>query len=154
MPCVAKTRPLAKMGVLIDYEQFCGAAAHDKSGDVSLLPDGSRISCEELNAEMNNLRKDVCLIDCRDALQFDICRLDNSTNIPLPEILNGRANDLIKKTCIGKKRVYLICRRGNDSQVAVDRLVKDDFMSDFIVKDVKGGLTSWAKRIDPDFPIY
>ena len=50
--------------------------------------------------------------------------------------------------------VVCVCRRGNDSQIAVNTLrekLKDDSVT---VTDITGGLTSWSKKIDPDFPIY
>ena len=47
--------------------------------------------------------------------------------------------------------MFVICRRGNDSQVAV-KLLKDHLGSK--VKDISGGLTEWANTIDTQFPIY
>ena len=50
--------------------------------------------------------------------------------------------------------VVFVCRRGNDSQIAVNRLkekLKDEAVT---LMDISGGLTSWAKKIDPDFPTY
>ena len=50
--------------------------------------------------------------------------------------------------------VVFVCRRGNDSQVAVNRLkekLKDEAVT---LVDISGGLNSWAKKIDPDFPTY
>ena len=50
--------------------------------------------------------------------------------------------------------VYVVCRRGNDSQVAVQKL-KNHFKSDSIqFKDITGGLHAWAKHIDTNFPVY
>ena len=50
--------------------------------------------------------------------------------------------------------VVFVCRRGNDSQIAVNKLkekLKDEAVT---LVDISGGLTSWAKKIDPDFPTY
>lgn len=50
--------------------------------------------------------------------------------------------------------VICVCRRGNDSQVAVQKLqaiLQDAGVS---VKDIIGGLHSWARHIDKDFPVY
>lgn len=48
--------------------------------------------------------------------------------------------------------VIFICRRGNDSQVAVNMLkTKLNVKS---IYDVEGGLHAWATKIDKQFPIY
>ena len=51
--------------------------------------------------------------------------------------------------------VFVVCRRGNDSQKAVLELEKvlqgNKAME---IKDIKGGLHAWARIIDPNFPIY
>jgi rhodanese-related sulfurtransferase len=50
---------------------------------------------------------------------------------------------------------YVVCRLGNDSQIAVDSLrsVCAPHASE-LVKDVLGGLRAWSKEIDPAFPVY
>jgi adenylyltransferase/sulfurtransferase len=48
--------------------------------------------------------------------------------------------------------VIVVCRRGNDSQTAVELLQALD--NSLSVKDIRGGLHAWAKDIDHDFPVY
>ncbi len=48
--------------------------------------------------------------------------------------------------------VYIVCRRGNDSQIAADILIKS--LHDSIIKDLIGGLNSWSETVDKNFPIY
>lgn len=48
--------------------------------------------------------------------------------------------------------IYVICRLGNDSQIAAESLRA--VASDIVIKDVVGGLRAWSKIIDPDFPYY
>jgi len=52
--------------------------------------------------------------------------------------------------------VYVICKMGNDSQKAVQALEKmsGSEVDSVSVKDICGGLSAWAKRIDPTFPQY
>lgn len=50
--------------------------------------------------------------------------------------------------------VYVICRRGNDSQLAVPLLQKVLGESVPFVNDIIGGLYNWSKTVDNDFPIY
>jgi rhodanese-related sulfurtransferase len=47
------------------------------------------------------------------------------------------------------KPVYVVCRFGNDSQVAVNLMkeVQDSFQS---VWDIKGGLNAWAEEFPED----
>ena len=50
--------------------------------------------------------------------------------------------------------VYILCRRGNDSQVAVT-LLKEEFSDrELTIKNIDGGLECWADTIDPLFPKY
>jgi adenylyltransferase/sulfurtransferase len=48
-------------------------------------------------------------------------------------------------------QVYVVCRRGNDSQRAVSLLGERGFVG---AKNIQGGLLEWARTIDPAFPIY
>lgn len=47
--------------------------------------------------------------------------------------------------------VYVVCRLGNDSQLAVRLLQKHGITN---ARDISGGLYKWATDIDPNFPIY
>jgi len=47
--------------------------------------------------------------------------------------------------------VYVVCRRGNDSQRAVSLFSEHGFKG---AKNIKGGLAEWAKTVDPNFPVY
>lgn len=47
--------------------------------------------------------------------------------------------------------VYVICRLGNDSQLAVNLLKDRGFNK---AKDVRGGLAAWSKLVDKEFPLY
>lgn len=47
--------------------------------------------------------------------------------------------------------VYIVCRRGNDSQLAA-RHLKLKLRKN--IKDIVGGLHAWTKQIDSNFPIY
>ena len=47
---------------------------------------------------------------------------------------------------------YLVCRLGNDSQIAADALRSAGIAG--VVKDLVGGLRAWSAEADPDFPVY
>jgi adenylyltransferase/sulfurtransferase len=48
--------------------------------------------------------------------------------------------------------VFVVCRRGNDSQIAAQHLQK--LVPGKTIKDIIGGLHAYTKQIDPNFPIY
>ena len=52
--------------------------------------------------------------------------------------------------------VFVICKLGNDSQKAVQVLEKmsGSELEEIVAKDISGGLTAWALKIDPTFPQY
>ena len=52
-------------------------------------------------------------------------------------------------------QVYVVCRRGNDSQMAVNILKNKLSKSDeLIIKDISGGLHEWHHKVDGNFPKY
>ena len=64
--------------------------------------------------------------------------------------------DLVKEQALSQSitsnSVVLVCRRGNDSQTAVQLL--QTLSSDLNIKDIRGGLHAWARDVDHDFPVY
>lgn len=134
---------------LIDYVQFCGAGATDKSQNKHLLTDSDRISVQDYKNVVENGVKHV-LIDVRQPVELEICRLPNSykkleTNKTV-EDLRALINEQ------STSAVYVVCRLGNDSQVAVQSLRSR--LKNAQIKDIKGGLHAWAQHVDQNFPVY
>lgn len=50
--------------------------------------------------------------------------------------------------------VFVVCRRGNDSQRGVMALRESLSGLHVSVRDIIGGLHSWAEDVDPSFPVY
>lgn len=50
----------------------------------------------------------------------------------------------------GEVQVFTVCRRGNDSQLAVNMLKEKGIKA----KDIIGGLNQWSKDIDTSFPSF
>lgn len=100
------------------------------------------------------------LVDVRPAHHYKIVSLPKSLNIPF-ERLEGRLSEISAALAREEENktgdaspgasLYVICRRGNDSQRAVDYLHKMGFPT---AKDIVGGLESWARDVDPNFPAY
>jgi len=137
---------------LIDYVEFCKSGPHDKTPSKNLLKKEDNISCKEFKTFLDQ-KVPYILLDVRHQLQYDICSLPNSLHIPLACL--EQKIDQIKeksKSCSGEDiPVFCICRRGNDSQEAVQILQSAGFKN---VKNIEGGLTQWGNQVDPSFPIY
>lgn len=147
-----------KLSQLIDYEHFCQAPANDKGKQLNILKDDERIDVDELKRIIEKKLPHL-LIDTRKHVEYEMCHIPNSVNIPLSQLdkVDGM-NELIDRINTMKKAaphidVIFICRRGNDSQIAT-RMVKDIIEIETDVKDVRGGLNAWSEYIDPTFPIY
>lgn len=127
---------------------------------LNLLPNESRISSNEYKEIVVNKEPHV-LVDVRPAHHFKIVSLPNSLNIPLSTLESRlpEISSILKKDDEEEKglvngssaKLYVVCRRGNDSQRAVQYLQKMGFTS---AKDIVGGLESWAQNVDPNFPTY
>lgn len=72
------------------------------------------------------------------------CVVNSSTETePVPDLQPDNS-------CTGSY-VLVVCRRGNDSQVAVDMLKQSGISW---VRDVIGGLNAWSELVDPEMPKY
>lgn len=120
---------------------------------LNLLSGDSRISSKDYGERLKNGEAHI-LVDVRPEHHFRIVSLPNSLNIPL-STLEKRVAEISSalKEAEGQRdaSLYVICRRGNDSQRAVNYLQKIGFTS---AKDIIGGLESWARDVDPSFPTY
>ncbi|XP_052869611.1 adenylyltransferase and sulfurtransferase MOCS3 [Anopheles cruzii] len=144
---------------LIDYEQFCGMRATDKDTALTLLEPQERITVREYHDNWLTTGRQHLLIDVRGANQYEMCQLPGTPiNIPIEDILHDRRTDEIiaQVQATGDSLpVYVVCRRGNDSQLAVrhlEPLFKERNLPP--PRDLIGGLHAWTKTIDPAFPIY
>ncbi|KXN68064.1 molybdopterin biosynthesis moeb protein [Conidiobolus coronatus NRRL 28638] len=138
---------------LIDYVQFCSSGPMDKSLNLKVLGKEDRISCLEYN-KIQQSKEDHILIDVREDVQFEICQLPNSINIPLNKL--EKELDTIHSKYDTKTPFYFLCRLGNDSQlaVAIYKRYLNEKGEDRVIKDIQGGLLSWTNEVDKDFPIY
>lgn len=131
---------------LIDYEQFCGMAATDKDSGLKLLDITERISVEDYNKVTDS----HLLIDVRSSNEFEICQMKNAINVPIKLLLADKIDDKLKQD-LKSKLVFVVCRRGNDSQLAVRHLAEKLNLKS---RDLIGGLHAWARLVDNNFPVY
>lgn len=145
----------------LDYATFCGL-----KDQMQILDNHDRISAKKYSNAREESGDEPILIDVREEVQFNICHVPASVNIPFSDIVaavNGNALskardsffDLLERCC-GKdltRPIYCICRFGNDSQFAVQKF--REWTAPHMVKgDIKGGLHAWRKEVDPTFPEY
>jgi adenylyltransferase/sulfurtransferase len=152
----------------MDYVQFCGV-----TNPVNLLSPDERVSA----VQYAEARKSISLsgrqhqvVDVREKVQFDLCHLYGSINIPFSLITSMRGHELDNdnegyaalrqlkssmQTSSGDP-IYVVCRLGNDSQIAVKKFKELGFDGHGRnwIGDVKGGLKAWKEKVDPSFPEY
>lgn len=125
----------------------------------------------------SNTKQPYILIDVRQPVQYAICKLDNSINIPLNQINNHidyikqliqqhnnqqlnnehkeHEHSAITQTT-SKPIIYTLCRRGIDSIHAAELLSKNSDISQYVdsICSIDGGLLAYSQHIDQTFPIY
>ena len=101
-------------------------------------------------------KKKCLVVDVRTEPEVEMCGLEGSLNIPLGNLQyegkRGETMEKLEKMLGEEKEIYVMCRRGNDSQVGVEILRK--MLPGVSVRDVVGGLHAWARDVDTNFPAY
>lgn len=136
----------------INYELFCG------SRNYNVCTPDERITVEMFESDYHTAKKDnrYVLLDVRPTHHFNISHFPDALNIPVKELkdMNGSFDKLKERipNLTQDSEMLVLCRYGNDSQIAT-RLLKDEFkMSN--VKDIRGGYFSYIDSIDPSIPKY
>ncbi|KAH8376710.1 hypothetical protein KR093_000981 [Drosophila rubida] len=136
---------------LIDYEQFCGMHATDKDNPLQLLDPEQRIDAVDYNTLQQEQQH--LLIDVRQPAEFEICKLPPAVNVPLAQILDDSYLKQLGPQLESKELpIVVLCRRGNDSQIAVQHM-RNRF-PEHSIRDLEGGLHAWSRLVDHSFPIY
>ncbi|RXK37431.1 hypothetical protein M231_05331 [Tremella mesenterica] len=92
----------------VDYETFCAGLASSTFASGSEV---RRVQVKKLVEIFEDMENTV-VIDTRPEVEYDMCHLPLTINIPLSDIL--RSPSSIPKS----QRVVFICKRGNDSLIA------------------------------------
>jgi len=134
--------PEPEVTELIDYEAFCGVPGHDhEEGSVG---GGWDITATELAQRLqqgNHLR----LLDVREPHELEISKLEGAELIPLGQ-LAARLSELDSA-----QEMVVFCKAGTRSARALELLVSAGFRK---VKNLKGGINSWAREVDRSMPVY
>ncbi|MCS6849961.1 MAG: rhodanese-like domain-containing protein [Gemmataceae bacterium] len=102
------------------------------------------ITVEELKAKLDR-KENIVILDVRNPPEREICRLEGSILIPLPE-LPQRLGELDPNA-----EIVVHCRSGGRSLKATQYLREQGFSN---VRNLKGGILAWATQIDPTMPKY
>ncbi|KAK8787841.1 hypothetical protein V5799_022381 [Amblyomma americanum] len=148
--CPVCSNPSAE-ATLQDYAAWCGMGPANKCCGISVLPKELRISCQDLKDRLLRKQPGCLLLDVRPECQFEMCHLPGSINVPFEELDNELSS--LEGRIADAAEVVVICRRGNDSQLAVEKL-RQAWKQAVKVCDVRGGLEAWTKTVDPSFPSY
>lgn len=128
----------------IDYVAFCGKVTYEP------LDQKHRVSVIDYNS-MLHLGKNHTLIDVRPQEQYNITKLPNSVNIEWDPAFR-KLDSLEEYLPVTKSDdIYLVCRYGNDSQLAAKKLHDLGYKN---AKSIDGGIDKWSDVIDPSIPKY
>ncbi|GFP57859.1 adenylyltransferase and sulfurtransferase uba4 [Trichoderma asperellum] len=144
---------LNELKTSMDYVQFCGV-----NQPVKLLQPEERISVAEYE-RISQQHKNHLLLDVREKEHFGVCNIKGSINVPISRFTAHRGqgsdlSDLIPGDVSPDAPIYIVCRVGNDSQIAAKKL-KDlgvDRNGERFIGDIFGGLKAWKETIDPSLP--
>jgi adenylyltransferase/sulfurtransferase len=141
---------------LIDYDQFCGISKPTEVGPLEVSSYGAvadlpevdgipQLSVEQLKAEIDANKKPF-ILDVREPHEYAIVNM-GATLIPLGQ-LSSRLGDLP----VGRdEEIVVHCKTGSRSQKASLALKATGFTN---VKNLAGGITAWADKIDRSLPKY
>lgn len=145
-----------------DYEVFCGLGAAPKGGG---LPPQERITAGAYQAarERGELEGHL-LVDTREKEHFSLGRIEGAVNVPFGGLLmkaaaikrgGGRGAEILPGEGAGEEGdIFVVCRRGLDSQEAVEKLKELglDNGGRRRIMDIVGGMRAWKDEVDPTFP--
>ena len=148
-----------------NYEQFCGLNA----ASTTLLPKEERITASAYHrAKVNGELPEHILIDTREKEHFSFGSIEGAVNLPFTTLLTkafkikragqeeGKAEDILPpqaKEVSEDAPILFVCRRGLDSQEAVEKFKELglDKGGKRKIMDIMGGMKAWKDEVDPDF---
>ena len=102
------------------------------------------ITVKELKNKFDN-NEDFMLLDVRNIQEVLFSKINGSIHIPMNEIMN-RINELDSN-----KEIIIQCKSGKRSAKVCEYLITQNFNN---VKNLKGGIISWADEIDSSIQVH
>jgi adenylyltransferase/sulfurtransferase len=131
-----RSRDAGKITGLIDYEAYCRGADRDEVKSLTV---------HELQGKLE-AGETITLLDVREPHEYQICRLEGATLIPLKEVA-ARAGQISREA-----PVVVYCHFGGRSEKAI-RLLQGQFGFTNLY-NLDGGIDAWAREIDEDMERY
>jgi adenylyltransferase/sulfurtransferase len=123
---------------LQDYTAFCGVE------DAEVLKGVEEITAAELKQRLD-AGDDIDMVDVREPHEWAICRIDGARSVPLSD-LDERLHEF------DSSRTYVMqCKVGVRSAMAIGQLQQAGFRR---LLNLRGGVTAWAREVDPSMPTY
>ncbi len=119
---------------LIDYDSFCSKVTVKNNVDCDI----KSISIKELKILLSQSSKEILLIDVRNQNEYKQCSIKGSKLIPLSSIESGKAINEIK-ILSAKKNLYVFCKSGKRSMIALKHLNKFGIRG----SNILGGIDAW-----------
>jgi adenylyltransferase/sulfurtransferase len=104
----------------------------------------SEITAQELKTRLERSERPL-LLDVRQDWETRLCRLDNAVHIPIEEI------ELRVEELDPNDEIVVYCHQGVRSAAVAEYLRSLGFKD---VKNLAGGLDSWARTVDPGMRRY
>jgi adenylyltransferase/sulfurtransferase len=120
---------------LVDYDAFCGITPA-RTATASKVPE---IAAEALKTRLDQ-GDDLYVLDVREPNEYQICRIEGSTLIPLGQ-LASRVGELDPN-----REIVVHCKVGGRSAKAVALLQERGFSR---VHNLTGGILAWIDKVDP-----
>lgn len=136
----------------MDYVRFCGVAE-----PVRLLRPEDRVTPDSYRRVVERGTSHV-LLDVRETEHFSLANIPGSINVPMSRFMSHRGRDSLPEGVPGDLPahvpVYVVCRVGNDSQIAAAKLreLGLDRHGERFVGDIAGGLQAWKRTVDGSLP--
>lgn len=136
----------------MDYVQFCGVTR-----PVQLLREEDRITAEAYQG-LARSGADHVLVDVRGKEHYSLSHIPGSINVPISRFMSHRAGETLPEgipaDLPADVPIYVVCRVGNDSQIAAAKLKELglDRNGQRFVGDISGGLRSWKDAVDDSLP--
>ena len=136
---------------LIDYEQFCGMPAHDRSEYSAVSANGEGTSVPQITPRDLKARldagDDLALLDVREPHEWDIANLSHlgAFLIPKGQVVN-RMSELDTA-----QEIVVHCRSGARSADVIRELRQHGFKK---LVNLDGGINRWATEVETELPTY
>jgi adenylyltransferase/sulfurtransferase len=136
---------------LIDYEQFCGMPAHDRSLYVTSANGSGAKEIPQMTPKELKARLDqgdpLFILDVREPHEWEISNLASlgAVLIPKGQVLD-RMNELDTAS-----EIVVQCRTGARSADVVGLLQEHGFNK---LHNLDGGINQWAREVDKSLPVY